>query len=162
MAFLSLFTTACSKYQTTKTDVKNTEVYYSQWYTPTIWSGRTGEWFFNVSAPKLTQDNIENGVILAYVWLTADSNSSTAIRPLPAYTVGSTWSFLIRQYGKIEITNDMISHPLTTDKIRFVVIPATSSLKATAAKYKTKTSLTSLPYNQACKLFNIKDSLLKQ
>jgi hypothetical protein len=47
-----------------------------------------------------------------------------------------------------------------SDKFRFIAIPGTSTaLKTAAIKYNTKSKLINMPYNEACKLFNIKDSL---
>lgn len=141
-------------------DGENAAVYYSEWFTTSAWSGSSGDWFFSASAPDLTQNNVENGVVLAYVWLSGDMYNSTAIRPLPAYAVGANWSFLIHQYGSLEFTSDMINQPLTTHRFRFVVIPGTSgALKSVATKYPTRSALLNIPYDEACKLFNIKDSL---
>jgi hypothetical protein len=139
-------------------DGENAAVYYSEWFAPTSWSGTSGDWYFSASAPDLTQDNVENGIVLAYVWLDGDIYNSTAIRPLPAYGVGANWSFLIHQYGSIEFTSDLIARPLTTHKFRFVVIPGTSkALKSAATKYPTQSALINMPYAEACKLFDIKD-----
>lgn len=160
IAFALVTFTGCGKEGTPGADGENAAVYYSEWFTPTSWSGSTGDWFFSASAPDLTQENVENGVVLAYVWLAGDVYSSTAIRPLPAYAVGANWSYLIHEYGNIEFTSDMIARPLTTHKFRFVVIPGTSAaLKSAATKYPTQSALLNMPYAEACQLFDIKDSL---
>jgi hypothetical protein len=140
---------------------QNAAVYYSEWFSPTAWSGSTGDWYFSASAPDLTQSVVENGVVLAYVWLNGDIYSSTTVRPLPAYVLGANWSFLIHQYGSIEFTCDMSTQPFNAgDKFRFIAIPGTSTaLKTAAIKYSTKSQLINMPYNEACKLFDIKDSL---
>ena len=139
---------------------QNASVYYSEWFSPTTWSGTSGDWYFSASAPDLIQSVVENGVVLAYVWLDGDIYSSTSVRPLPAYAVGANWSFLIHQYGSIEFTSDEIIQPLTTHKFRFIAIPGTSTaLKSAAMVYKTKTEMINMPYKDACKRFNIKDSL---
>ena len=141
-------------------DGQNAAVYYSEWFSPTSWSGTSGDWYFSASAPDLTQNVVENGVVLAYVWLDGDLYSSTSVRPLPAYALGANWSFLIHQYGAIEFTSDMIIQPLTTHKFRFIAIPGTSTaLKVASIKYNTRSKLINMPYSEACKLFNIKDSL---
>ena len=141
-------------------DGQNAAVYYSEWFTPTTWSGNAGDWYFSTSAPDLTENVVENGVILAYVWLDGDIYNSTAVRPLPAYAVGANWSFLIHQYGFIEFTSDENFRPLTTHKFRFIAIPGTSTeLKSASAKYKTKAQIINMPYSEACQLFNIKDSI---
>jgi hypothetical protein len=139
-------------------DGQNAAVYYSEWFSPTAWSGTSGDWYFSASAPDLTQNIVENGVVLAYEWIAGDIYSSTTVRPLPAYAVGANWSFLIHQYGAIEFTSDMIVQPLTTHKFRFIAIPGTSTaLKSAALIYKTKSELINMPYKEACVLFNISD-----
>ena len=141
-------------------DGQSAAVYYSEWFSPTAWSGTSGDWYFSASAPDLDQNVVENGVVLAYVWIAGDIYSSTTVRPLPAYAVGANWSFLIHQYGTIEFTCDMINQPLTTHKFRFIAIPGTSTaLKSAALVYKTRSELINMPYKDACKRFNIQDSL---
>jgi hypothetical protein len=132
-------------------------VYYSEWFSPTAWSGNSGDWYFSASAPDLTEDIVENGVVLAYAWLAGDVYQSTTTRPLPAYAVGANWSFLIHEYGSIEFTSDMFSPPLTNgNKFRFVAIPGTiPALKSGTPGYKSKEELRSMSYKEICKLFNI-------
>lgn len=140
---------------------QNAAVYYSEWFSPTVWSGASGDWFFSASAPDLTQNVVESGVILAYVWLEGDLYNSTTVRPLPVYALDANWSFLVHEYGSIEFACDMINQPYNAnDRFRFIAIPGTStSLKVAAIKYNTKRKLVNMPYNEACKLFDIKDSL---
>ncbi|MFZ4724080.1 MAG: hypothetical protein ACOYMD_01395 [Paludibacter sp.] len=140
-------------------DGQNAAVYYSEWFSPTVWSGSAGDWFFSASAPDLTQNVVEGGVVLAYVWLNGDVYNSTTIRPLPAYVLGANWSFLVHQYGSIEFTCDMSTQPFnTSDKFRFIAIPGTSTaLKTAAIKYNTKSKMLNMPYIEACKLFNVSD-----
>lgn len=142
-------------------DGQNAEVYYSEWFSPTSWSGSAGDWYFSASAPDLTQNMIDNGVVLAYVRLSGDVYNPITVRPLPAYALGSNWSFLIHQTGSIEFTCDMTVQPFNSgDKFRFVAIPGTSTaLKAASIKYNTKSKLINMPYNEARKFFDIKDSL---
>jgi len=132
-------------------------VYYSEWFTPSEWSGNSGDWYFDASAPDLTQDIVENGVVLAYVWLAGDLYNATSVRPLPAYAVGANWSFLIHEYKSIEFTSDMISKPLTTgNQFRFIAIPGTiSALKSASLNTKSEQELRSMSYKEVCKLFNI-------
>ena len=142
-------------------DGQNADVYYSEWFSPTAWSGTAGEWYFDASAPDLTQGVVESGVVLAYVWLSGDLYNSATVRPLPAYALGANWSFLVHQYGSIEFTCDMSTQPFNAnDKFRFIAIPGTSTaLKTAAIKYNTKSKLLNMPYSEASKLFNIKDSV---
>jgi hypothetical protein len=138
-------------------DGQDATVYYSEWFTPSSWLGTSGDWYFNASAPDLTQDIVESGVILAYVWLGGDIYDGTAVRPLPAYAVDTNWSFLIHQYGSIEFTSDMVSKPGTTgNRFRFIAIPGTlPTLKSASLKGKTIQDLKSMPYLEVCKLLNI-------
>jgi hypothetical protein len=140
-------------------DGQNAAVYYSEWFSPTAWSGTSGDWYFSASAPDLTQNVVESGVVLAYVWLGGDVYNSTTVRPLPAYALGANWSFLIHQYGSIEFICDMSTQPYnSSDKFRFIAIPGTSkALKTAAIKYNTKSKLMNMPYGEACKLFNVSD-----
>jgi len=138
-------------------DGLNAEVYYSQWITPSAWLGTAGDWYFDVKAPDLTADIVENGVVLAYVWLAGDLYDSSSVRPLPAYAVDTNWSFLIHEYGNIEFTSDMISRPLTTgNKFRFIAIPGNiETLKSASLKNKSEQELKSMTYKDVCKLYNI-------
>ena len=138
-------------------DGQDATVYYSEWFSPTVWSGTSGDWFFKASAPDLTKDIVENGVVLAYVWLGGDIYDSNAVRPLPAYAVGANWSFLIHEYGSIEFTSDMISKPLTTsNRFRFIAIPGTiPTLKSASLKNKSVEELRKMSYKDVCKFYNI-------
>jgi hypothetical protein len=123
-------------------------VYYSEWFSPTVWSGGSGDWYFEASAPDLTQDIVENGVVLAYAWLAGDLYDGSSVRPLPAQAVGANWSFLIHQYGSIEFTCDMFNMPLTTgNRFRFVAIPGTThALKSGDPGHRSAAELKSLSY----------------
>ena len=135
---------------------QNAEVYYSEWFSPTVWSGVSGDWYFEASAPDLKENIVESGVVLAYVWLSGDIYE-TAVRPLPAYAVGANWDFLIPDYGSIEFTSDMGSMPLTSgNKFRFIAIPGTiPALKSASLKNKSEQELRNMTYQEVCKLFNI-------
>jgi len=138
-------------------DGQNATVYYSEWFSPTAWSGGSVDWYFEANAPDLTQEIVENGVVLAYAWLANDVYEGTSVRPLPAYAVGANWSFLIHQYGSIEFTSDMFAQPLTTgNKFRFVAIPGTiPALKSGAPVTRSEQELKSMSYKEICRLFNI-------
>jgi len=131
-------------------------VFYSEWFSPSDWSGTSGDWYFSASAPDLNQDIVEGGVILAYAWL-ADDLYVGAVRPLPAYAVGANWDFLIPDYGSIEFTSDMTERPLTSgNKFRFIAIPGTiPALKS--ASVKSEQELRNMSYKEVCKLYNIPD-----
>jgi hypothetical protein len=131
-------------------------VYYSEWFSPTAWSGGSGDWYFAANAPDLTQGIVENGVVLAYCWLAGDVYGGTSVRPLPAYAVGANWSFLIHEYGSIEFTSDMLTIPLTSgNKFRFIAIPGTISALKSGTGYRSEKELRSMSYKEVCKLYNI-------
>ena len=131
-------------------------VYYSEWITPSAWSGESGDWYFSVNAPELTANIVESGVILAYVSLKGDIYEA-AVRPLPAYAIGANWDFLIPDYEIIEFTSDMISTPLTTgNNFRFIAIPGnTETLKSASFENISEKMLRSMSYKDVCKLFSI-------
>ncbi len=149
--------TGCSKDAIEGPAGQDATVFYSEWFTPSAWSGESGDWYFDANAPDLTEDIVENGVVMAYVWLAGDLYNANTVRPLPAYAVGANWSFLIYEYGSIEFTCDMNSQPLTTgNKFRFIAIPGTIlTLKSAMLKNKSEQELRSMPYKEVCKLFNI-------
>ena len=136
---------------------QNATVYYSEWFSPTAWSGGSGDWYFAATAPDLTEEIVENGVVLAYAWLAGDVYGGTSVRPLPAYAVGANWSFLIHEYGSIEFTSDMFGPPLTNgNKFRFVAIPGTiPALKSGTSGYRSEQELRSMSYAEICRMFNI-------
>jgi len=147
----------CGKQGPPGIDGLDATVYYSEWFSPTAWSGGSGDWYFAASAPDLTQGIVENGVVLAYVWLADDNYGGSSVRPLPAYAVGANWSFLIHQYGSIEFTSDMVTQPLTTgNKFRFVAIPGTiHALKSGTPGYRSEKELKSMSYKEICRLYHI-------
>jgi hypothetical protein len=136
---------------------QNAEVYYSEWFSPSVWAGVSGDWFFAANAPDLTQDIVESGVILAYAWLADDVYGGSSVRPLPAFAVGANWSFLVHQYGSIEFTSDMFAPPLTTgNKFRFIAIPGTiQALKSGSPGARSEQELKSMSYKEVCRLYNI-------
>lgn len=156
VALSILVFTGCKNDGMQGTAGQDATVYYSEWITPSAWSGASGDWYFDANAPDLTADIVENGVVLAYVSL-ADDIYETAVRPLPAYAVGANWDFLIPDYGSIEFTSDMIDKPFTTgNNFRFIAIPGTiPALKSASLKNKNEQELRSMSYNDVCKLFNI-------
>lgn len=136
---------------------KDATVYYSEWFSPSAWSGNSGDWYFAANAPDLTRDIVEGGVVLAYTWLGGDLYESTTMRPLPCFAVGANWSFLIHDYGSIEFTCDMIAVPATTgNKFRFIAIPGTiPATKSGTPGKKSLQELKCMSYREVCKLYNI-------
>lgn len=156
-AFSTLVFTGCNNEGMQGPAGQDATVYYSEWFTPADWSGDSGDWYFDANAPDITENIVENGVVLAYVSLAGDLYDATSVRPLPAYAVGANWSFLIYQYGSIEFTCDMTLKPLTTgNNFRFIAIPgSTLALKSATLKNKSGQELRNMPYKDVCKLFNI-------
>ena len=135
---------------------KDATVYYSEWFSPVAWAGTSGDWYFEANAPDLTQDIVENGVVLAYVWLDGDLYNGSSVRPLPARAVGANWGFLIYKYGSIEFTSDQFTVPLTTHKFRFVAIPGTiPAAKSAIQGHMSPQELKSLSYQDICRIYNI-------
>jgi hypothetical protein len=160
VTFSTLVFTGCNKegiQGPAGADGQNATVYYSEWFSPSAWSGSSGDWYFEINAPDLTESIVEDGIVLAYVWLANDLYNATSVRPLPAYADDANWSFLIHQYGSIEFTSDMNLQPLTTgNNFRFIAIPGTTkTLKSSELKSKNEQKLKNMPYSDVCKLFNI-------
>ena len=135
---------------------QNAEVYYSEWFSPEEWLGGSGDWYFEATAPDLTEDIVEGGVILAYASL-ADDIYELGVRPLPAYAVGANWDFVIPEYGLIVFNCDMVDEPLTSGNLfRFIAIPGTiPALKSTSTKGKSIEELKKMSYQEVCRLYNI-------
>ena len=157
IALLMLVFTGCQKDGKQGPAGQDATVYYSEWFSPTSWQGTSGDWYFDASAPDLTADIVEKGVVLGYVWLNGDVYSSTSVRPLPAFAVNANWSFLIHSYGSIQFTSDMTAPPLATgNKFRFIAIPGTiPALKSASVNTKSAQELKSMSYKEVCKLYNI-------
>jgi len=134
----------------------NANVIYSPWYTPTAWSGTSGDWYFDISNSAISHDIVEGGVILAYVSLPGDIYDK-AVRPIPAYALGCNWDYLIPYYGKIEFLCDAVNMPGTSNYFfRFILIPANTALKSTTGnKYPSAEELRKMSYIEICKKFGI-------
>jgi len=162
MALTSLIGVGCVQNDSPMT-VQGTDVYASDWITPTSWSGSTGDWFFDVSNSAISGDIVEAGVILAYMSVPGDLYNDYTVRPLPAYAIGANWDFLLPNdgntvYGKIEFTSDMVDLPGTSGyNFRFILIPSTYSLKSKQSDKPSAAELKQMTYSQVCKLYGIKE-----
>ena len=78
----------------------NANVTASPWYTPTVWEGSAGDWYFDVTNSAISQDIVESGAILAYVSLPGDLYNDYTVRPLPANAIDANWDFLLPNDGK--------------------------------------------------------------
>jgi len=137
----------------------NANVISSIWYTPSSWKydNTTPEYYFDVQNAEITEDIVENGVVLAYMKSPADYPVNS-IRPLPSLAMGCDWNFLIHTYGKIEFTSNALDDPGSiTTSFRFILIPASVYLKSTKLKSKSVTELKNMPYADVCKLLGIKE-----
>ena len=157
IAFSVLFIMSCTKEGPEGPPGQDATVYYSEWLSPAAWSGKPGDWYFEADAPDLTEDIVEGGVILAYVWLEGDLYEGSTVRPLPASAVGANWSFLLYQYGSIEFTCEMISEPATAgNNFRYIAIPGTlTALKSASSSSISEQELRTMPYQDVCRLLNI-------
>ena len=154
IALFSIFSfTGCVVEDNPEPVVEEATVFYSEWFSKSTWAGTSGAWYFEVPAPDLTEDIVENGVILAYASLDGDYNS---VRPLPAFVFNANWSYLIPDYEYIMFTCDMIDAPTDKDMIRFIAIPGTvPALKSTSSKKYTEQELRNMTYHEVCQLYNI-------
>jgi hypothetical protein len=136
-------------------DGLNADVFYSVWYTPTIWNGQTGDWYFDVSNSAINQDIVEGGVILAYVSLPGDIYPA-AVRSLPAYALGCNWDYLVPDYGKIEFLCDAINEPGTANHFfRFILIPGNIPVKSSGHVKYSREELKKMSYLEVCKAYGI-------
>lgn len=132
----------------------NANVYYSNWYEPTGWSGKTGDWYFGVNDSRITEDIVEYGAILAYMSIPNDIYPN-AVRPMPAFANDANWEYIIPDYGKIEFMTDADYVPGTKGYLfRFVLIPSNIQLKTQGIK-TTVEALAKMPYEEVCNTLRI-------
>jgi hypothetical protein len=98
-------------------------VIYSDWFTSGFWTGNFGSWYFDRSAPQLTQAILDRGVVLCYAKLVG--LNSNLVLPLPVTGLpGSTyWNFFINGPGIIRIITDASGTPSNQNQFRYVIIP---------------------------------------
>ncbi len=133
-------------------------VRYSAWFEAGDWtSGGPDYAYFDESAPSITQEIIDEGVVKAFTQLAGDNGRT---RPLPATTIFSNkiiWNFHIEGVGTLRFTAETVDgsapNPVDSNEFRYVVIPGGEQLKAKAK---------SLPidlnnYEQVKKYFGIRD-----
>lgn len=104
-------------------------VIYSDWFTPTAWTG-SGTQFstFVKAAPGITEAIRTSGTILAYAQFVSDG---TNIRPLPATTINGAfithWNFFSNAVGSLTFScfgeNGSVMTPSTANKFRYVIVP---------------------------------------
>ncbi len=141
----------------------NANVIASPWYSPNSWTATNVDWYFDVLNSAITADIVEGGAILAYASIPGDVYNDFTVRPLPAFIIGANWDFLLpndgkSNYGAIEFTTDMINRPGTAGyNFRFILIPASYTLKSAKLKSTKVSDLKKMPYKEVCQLFGIKE-----
>lgn len=103
--------------------VGTANVIYSDWFTSGFWLGTFGSWYFDRSAPQVTQTILDRGVVLAYAKLVG--LNSNIVLPLPVTGLsGSTyWNFFINGPGSIRFITDFTGTPSNVNQFRYVIIP---------------------------------------
>lgn len=109
--------------------VGSPNVIYSDWFSPTAWTGSATQFSsFIKAAPGITEAIRNTGTILAYAQFVSDGNN---VRPLPATSVNGAfithWNFLSNAVGSLTFTcfgeNGSVMTPSTANKFRYVIIP---------------------------------------
>ncbi|MCB9033782.1 MAG: hypothetical protein H6553_08090 [Chitinophagales bacterium] len=124
----------------------NANVMYSDWFASGTWSGSSGNYYFNKSASAVTQDILDQGVVLAFAKLSSDGSN---IRPLPANASGYIWNYVLT-VGNIQFTTDFSfgTPPSVNNQFRYVIIPSTTHLRLSKP-------LTEYSYHEICTMYNI-------
>jgi len=141
----------------------NADVTTSPWITSPGWTWDTTNsiWYFDVNNSAITQDIVENGIILAYANIKGDIINDYTVRPLPAVALNATWNFVIpndgKNYGTIEFETNLSTNPGTVDYFRYVLIPSGYILKSDRLKSMSVADIKKMPYTDVCKLLGIKE-----
>jgi hypothetical protein len=139
--------TSCSK------DDNQGEIIYSDWFSPTAWSGTMGNWYFYWNEKAITQDVLDNGAVLAYVKIT---NDEIPERALPASLGGANWSFLISDIGELLFSTDMnYGNPSTSNEFRYIIIKGGKHLKFAGSNGFSIEKLKTMSYTDVCRALGI-------
>ena len=130
-------------------------VIYSGWFEAGSYTdGGTPSAYVEKPAPAISQEIIDDGVILAYCKLIGDNEF---VRPLPATTYNvneAIWNYLIPGEGSIRFTvktiDDSNISPAGSNQYRYVLIPGGVSLNK-------KSHLEELPYEKIKKRFGLRN-----
>ncbi len=122
----------------------NANVYYSDWQEAGTWTGTLGAYYVDKAESKITQATLDSSLVLAYAKLTSDG---TNVRPLPANTSGVLWNYILT-VGNIQYTSTLSGTPATSNKFRYIIVPASKHLRL-AKPYSKMT------YEEICTTFNI-------
>ena len=151
-------------------------VIYSPWFTPATnggWvdssiNGVAAQKKFNKSAPGVTLNMLNTGVILGYMKLNPDGagGTTTSVRPLPYVNPGTATAFFMLPYvGSITFAQVSTANPgvavsasSSSLEFRYVIVPGGTAggrmMNAPASGYSSS-ELRTMSYEQIAKLFNI-------
>jgi hypothetical protein len=151
---ISIVLTACTETDNLEPEA---DIYASPWYTPTSWEGEAYDWYFGVTNAAISEEVVEEGIILAYMSIPDDLYEG-AVRPLPAWAVGANWEYIIPGYGEIEFLCDKETVPGTTEHyFRFVLIPPGKIISTKKSTALTREQLMQMPYKEVCDLLGIEE-----
>lgn len=102
----------------------NANIISSPWFFINPWEGTAKNYSYLKSAPEVTQEIIDNGVVLAYTKLAGGGGK---VRPLPTI-IGSganeyNFQFNISKPQEIEFTSNLDGSISNASEFRYVVIP---------------------------------------
>ena len=143
-------------------------VIYSGWYSPETWVAQTtfgiAERVYTMTTDALTQEIIDNGVVLVYMRFVG---FNPQINQLPVFLADVSYSFLFRaQAGSIEVVYYRTTSPTTdpgvipsANQVRYVLIPGGVLDEVAASAGITYSrlvdSLGSKSYAEVCGLLDI-------
>lgn len=138
-------------------------VIYSNWMDTNPWVASTTStgagkktYYFDIAAPKVTQDIIDKGTVLVYVQFIADPDGPGISKLLPSiyYNIGGADIQYRFQQGlflnKIRIICDIIPNglPATNNKLRYLIIPG-------GVPNARKADYTRMSYEEVCRMLKI-------
>ena len=143
-------------------------VIYSDWYSPETWVAETtfgiAERTFTMTTDALTQEIIENGVVLVYMRFVG---FNPRINQLPVVLADVNYSFLFRaQAGSIKVVYYSMTSPTidpgaipSANQVRYVLIPGgvldEIAVTAGITYSRLASSLGSKSYTEVCGLLDI-------
>ena len=155
-------------------------VIYSVWFTPaqngnwvdTTVNGEIQQKKFNKSAPGVTLNILNQGVVLTYMKLLPDGvgGATTSVRAMPYIQAGSGFQFFALPYiGSISFVNaTLTTGPVAAQsnslEFRYVIIPggvaggrggSTEKMADIKGQLYSESQLKAMSYSQICSLLNI-------
>lgn len=132
----------------------NANVYSSDWFEAGIWtvSVPNKHLYITKTEPKITAGVVDSGVVLVYANLVG--SFTNRLLPVALYNGSYTnyWSFdFVAGSLKISVYSENVVTPATTNKFRYVIIPA----GLMEASGYSKDILKTLPYNEIQRIFDI-------